>query len=161
MLNKVNDGIGQLIDTIRKDQSSNGAWKYSFETGISTDCYMIILLRSLEINDEKLIQQLVERILSRQEDNGAWKLFYDEGDGNISATVEAYYALLYSGNIERLDPKMKQAKSFIIKNGGLTNIHMLTKFMLALTGQHRWPAFFPLPIELILLPHSCPIHFYR
>ncbi|MDR4886236.1 squalene--hopene cyclase [Fredinandcohnia sp. QZ13] len=161
MFDKVNDGLGQLIDSIRKDQSSNGAWKYPFETGISTDCYMIILLRSLEINDEKLIQQLVERILSRQEDNGAWKLFYDEGDGNISATVEAYYALLYSGYIEKQDPKMKRAKSFIVKNGGLTNIQMLTKFMLALSGQHRWPSFNPLPVELILLPHSCPIHFYR
>ncbi|MEH7237448.1 squalene--hopene cyclase [Bacillus sp. JJ1562] len=160
MFDKVNDGLQQLIDTIRKDQSSNGAWKYPFETGISTDCYMIILLRSLEINDEKLIQQLTERILSRQEENGAWKLFYDEGDGNISATVEAYYALLYSGYIEKKDPKMKRAKYFIVKNGGLKNIHMFTKFMLALTGQQKWPTFFPLPLELILLPHFFPIHFY-
>ncbi|MEH7223434.1 squalene--hopene cyclase [Bacillus sp. JJ1566] len=160
MLDKVNDGLQQLIDTIRKDQSSNGAWKYPFETGISTDCYMIILLRSLEINDEKLIQQLTQRILTRQEENGAWKLFYDEGDGNVSTTVEAYYALLYSGYIEKTDPKMKRAKSFIVKNGGLKNIHMFTKFMLSLTGQQKWPTSFPLPLELILLPHSFPIHFY-
>lgn len=160
MFDKVNDGLQQLINTIRKDQSSNGAWKYPFETGISTDCYMIILLRSLEINDENLIQQLVERILSRQEENGAWKLFYDEGDGNISTTVEAYYALLYSGYIEKKNPTMKRAKSFIVKNGGLKNIHMFTKFMLAITGKQKWPTFFPLPLELILLPHSFPIHFY-
>ncbi|MCC3357315.1 squalene--hopene cyclase [Bacillus sp. REN16] len=160
MFDKVNFGLEQLIDTLRKEQSSNGAWKYPFETGISTDCYMIILLRSLEINDEKLIQQLTERVLSRQEENGAWKLFYDEGDGNISATVEAYYSLLYAGHIEKKDTRMKRAKSFIIKNGGLKNIHMFTKFMLALTGQQKWPAFFPLPLELILLPQSFPIHFY-
>ncbi|MEH7387760.1 squalene--hopene cyclase [Bacillus sp. JJ1521] len=160
MFDKVNDGLTQLIDTIRKDQSSNGAWKYPFETGISTDCYMIILLRSLGINDEKLIQQLTERILSKQEENGAWKLFYDEGDGNLTSTVEAYYALLYAGYIDKNDLKIKRAKSFIVKNGGLNQTHMLTKLMLTLTGQQKWPIFFPLPLELILLPHSLPIHFY-
>jgi len=160
MLDKVNIKLHDLIEKVRKDQSPNGSWKYPFETGISTDCYMIILLRSLEINDEKLVQQLTERILSRQEKNGAWKLFYDEGDGNLSATVEAYYALLYSGLIKKTDPRMKRAKSFIVKNGGLKKSHMFTKFMLALTGQQKWPTFFPLPLEILLLPTSFPIHFY-
>ncbi len=66
MLDKVNIKLHDLIEKVRKDQSPNGSWKYPFETGISTDCYMIIILRSLEINDEKLVQQLTERILSRQ-----------------------------------------------------------------------------------------------
>lgn len=160
MINKINDGIQMIIDSVRQDQTPNGSWNYPFETGISTDCYMIILLRSLEINDEKLIQQLAERILSLQEENGAWKLFYDEGDGNLTSTVEAYYALLYSGYIDKRDQRMKRAKSFILKNNGLKNTHMFTKFMLALTGQLKWPTFFPLPLELILLPHTFPIHFY-
>jgi len=160
MFKKVDNGIQKLIETIRQDQSPDGSWLYPFETGISTDCYMIILLRTLEINDEKLIQQLTERILSKQEENGAWKLFYDEGEGNLSATIEAYYALLYSGFIEKTDKRMRRARSFIINNGGIENCHMFTKFMLALTGQLKWPAFFPLPVELILLPTSFPIHFY-
>src|SRR5690606_14843968 len=160
MFKKVDNGIQKLIETIRQDQSPDGSWLYPFETGISTDCYMIILLRTLEINDEKLIQQLTERILSKQEENGAWKLFYDEGEGNLSATMEAYYALLYSGFIEKTDKRMRRARSFIINNGGIENCHMFTKFMLALTGQLKWPAFFPLPVELILLPTSFPIHFY-
>ena len=87
----------EIIQILKSDQTSDGSWDYPFETGISTDAYMIILLRTLEIHDEKLIQALVERILSRQEKNGAWKLFHDEKDGNLTATVEAYYALLYSG----------------------------------------------------------------
>src|SRR4051812_2335084 len=90
-------GVDWIIDRLRKDQSPDGSWAYPFETGISTDAYMIILLRTLELHDEELIQGLAKRILSRQEKNGAWKLYYDEGDGNLTATVEAYYALLYSG----------------------------------------------------------------
>ncbi|WP_449540502.1 squalene--hopene cyclase [Ferdinandcohnia sp. Marseille-Q9671] len=159
-MNHVSEGIRKLIDTVRRDQSPNGAWDYPFETGISTDCYMIILLRTLEINEEKLIQQLTERILSRQEENGAWKLFYGEGDGNLTATVEAYYALLYSGYIPKQDVKMRRARNFIIRNGGIEASHMFTKFMLALTGQLKWPSFFPLPIELILVPTTFPVHLY-
>jgi sporulenol synthase len=60
--------ISSIINRLKEDQSTNGSWDYPFETGISTDAYMIILLRSLQINDEHFIQALGERILSKQED---------------------------------------------------------------------------------------------
>lgn len=88
-------GIGWIIETLRKEQSPDGSWAYPFDTGISTDAYMIILLRTLEIDDEELIEGLCRRILSKQQQNGAWKLFYDEGEGNVTSTVEAYYGLLF------------------------------------------------------------------
>ncbi|MGG4042328.1 hypothetical protein [Bacillus smithii] len=97
----VEEEIQRLSNILIKEQNSDGSWSYPFETGISTDCYMIVLLRSLEINDEDFIQALMRRILSKQEKNGAWKLFYDEGEGNLTATVEAYYALLYSGYVNK------------------------------------------------------------
>ena len=84
MKSKITDEINRIIEVLKNDQSSDGSWDYPFETGVSTDAYMIILLRTLEINDEKLIQALVERILSRQEKNGSWKLFYDEKNGNFN-----------------------------------------------------------------------------
>ncbi|WP_027409037.1 squalene--hopene cyclase [Anoxybacteroides tepidamans] len=150
----------RLIALLKQRQASDGTWRDPFETGISTDAYMIILLRTLEINDEELIQSLVERIESKQESNGAWKLFADEGEGNVSATAEAYYALLYSGYRKKTDSHMHKAKQRILEMGGLRNVHMFTKFMLALTGQYRWPSFFPLPVEFLLLPPSFPLHFF-
>ncbi|HEY2421030.1 MAG TPA: prenyltransferase/squalene oxidase repeat-containing protein, partial [Neobacillus sp.] len=137
-----------------------GSWNYPFETGLSTDAYMIILLRTLELNDEELIQGLAERILRRQEKNGSWKLYYDEGDGNLTATVECYYALLYSGFYQSDDKRLRKAKKFILKQGGLEEVSLFTKILLAITGQYKWPAFSPLPIEIILLPLSFPINFY-
>lgn len=160
MKRSITDGIQQIIETLRQDQSPNGSWNYPFETGISTDCYMIILLRTLEINDENLIKQLTKRILSKQENNGAWKLFYDQAEGNLTTTLEAYYALLYSGYYSRSDPKLKAAKQFILENGGIDKAHMFTKIMLAMTGQIKWPMFFPIPVEMILLPTSFPVNFY-
>ena len=161
MKNKIIDGMNQIIETLRQDKSPDGSWDYPFETGIATDCYMIILLRVLEINDENLIKGLTERILSLQEKNGAWKLFHDEGEGNITATVEAYYALLYSGYYEKRDEPLRKAKRFILANGGIEKVHMLTKIMLALTGQMKWPLFFPVPLKAILLPPTFPVNFYR
>ena len=158
--NEIITGMNMIIKKLRQDQSPNGSWNYPFETGIATDCYTIILLRSLEIHEEILIEQLSQRIISKQEGNGAWKLFYDEPEGNLSATLEAYYALLYSGYYSKNDVRMQKAKEFILSKGGIENSHTFTKFMLALTGQLDWPAFFPIPIEMILLPISFPINFY-
>ena len=76
--NSISKGIHRIIDILRQDQSPSGAWNYPFETGIATDCYMIILLRTLGIHEENLIKRLTERILSRQEKSGGWKLFSDE-----------------------------------------------------------------------------------
>ncbi|CAM3721757.1 prenyltransferase/squalene oxidase repeat-containing protein [Mesobacillus zeae] len=154
-------GIKWIIEILKKDQSPNGSWNYPFETGISTDAYMIILLRTLEINDEDLIRGLASRIINKQEKNGAWKLFYDEKDGNLTTTLEAYYGLLYSGYFKKEDPRLKAAKSFIIAHGGMEKVNVFTKIMLALTGQYKWPAFFPIPIEVILFPLSFPINFYQ
>ncbi len=156
----VKKGLEWIIETLRKDQSPDGSWNYPFDTGISTDAYMIILLRTLEINDEDLIRDLAKRIESKQEQNGAWKLFYDEGDGNLTATLEAYYALLFSGYYNKNDPRLKAAKQFILRKGGLKQVSTFTKIMLALTGQYRWPSISPLPIEIILLPPVFPINFY-
>src|SRR3954454_7651621 len=110
---QITDGMNRIIEILRQDQSPDGSWNYPFETGIATDCYMIILLKSLDIHDEKLIKNLTERILSKQESNGAWKLFHDEGAGNLSSTIEAYYALLYSGLFEENDQRLLAAKRFI------------------------------------------------
>jgi len=149
-----------LITALKRSQAADGSWRFPFETGISTDAYMIILLRTLDINDEPLIQALVERIESRQEANGAWKLFADEGDGNVTATVEAYYALLYSGYRQPTDRHMQKAKRRILDMGGLDRVHLFTKVMLALTGQYPWPGRFPLPLEFFLLPPSFPLNMY-
>ncbi|MGX1982989.1 squalene--hopene cyclase [Thermolongibacillus altinsuensis] len=156
----IQNEMNRIVNKLKYEQSSDGSWHYPFETGISTDAYMIILLRTLEINDEDLIQALVERIERKQEENGAWKLFYDEGGGNVTATVEAYYALLYSGYRKKSDPNMQAAKRRILEMGGIESVQMFAKFMLALTGQYPWPKFFPIPIEMILLPLSFPINFF-
>ncbi|MCR2820949.1 squalene--hopene cyclase [Lederbergia panacisoli] len=149
-----------IIDTLQNDQLADGSWDYAFDTGISTDAYMIILLRTLGINDEELILELTERILSKQEKNGSWKLFYDEEEGNVTPAVEAYYSLLYSGYYKKNDEQLMKARKYILDHGGIEKAHMFTKIMLALTGQTPQSIHFPVPVEFILLPQSFPINFF-
>ncbi|MBW8351780.1 squalene--hopene cyclase [Bacillus sp. IITD106] len=156
----VNQHIKHIVNTLHNDQLADGSWGYPFDTGISTDAYMIILLRTLGINDEELIKELTERIVSKQEKNGSWKLFYDEDEGNVTPTVESYYGLLYSGYYTKKDEPLRQAKEYILANGGIEKAHMFTKVMLALTGQTPKWTHFPIPVEFILLPTSFPINFY-
>ncbi|WP_078392635.1 squalene--hopene cyclase [Shouchella patagoniensis] len=157
---KTTEGINFLIEKLRTDQSEAGSWEYPFEAGTFTDAYMIVLLRTLEINDEALIKSLTERLVSRQESNGAWKLYRDDGDGNVTSTVEGYYALLYSGYYKPEDERLQKANRFILANGGIEKTTLLTKIMLTLTGQYQWPKFFPLPVELILLPLYSPVNLF-
>lgn len=156
----MDDAINRLIAQFHQDQTADGSWNYPFEMGIVTDCYTIILLRMLEIeNEEKLIKGLVRRIRERQQSNGAWKLYKDEKDGNLSVTVEAYFALLYSGYKHEHEPKMQAAKEFIIGKGGISRTQLSTKMMLVITGQYKWPDF-SIPIEFMLLPETFPINFF-
>ncbi|WP_028393662.1 squalene--hopene cyclase [Bacillus cihuensis] len=160
MVQYIKDEIDRLIMQLRFDQQTDGSWHYPFEIGITPDAFMIILLKTLDIQDEAFIQSLTERILSRQDENGAWKLYHDEQDGNVSLTIEAYYALLLSGLHQEKDEHMKKAQQFIMTKGGLSEANLFTKMMLTLTGQLKWPLIFPIPIEAVLLPPSFPVSMY-
>ncbi|ULT59640.1 squalene--hopene cyclase [Neobacillus drentensis] len=159
MKHRIYQEMNRIADQLIQDQSEDGAWHYPFETGIATDCTMIILLRTLEIDDEEFIKELVKRIAGKQQEDGSWKLFHDEKKGNLTSTVEAYYALLYSGYRNRKDPEIQAARRFILANGGAAEVHMFLKIMLALTGQCAWPHF-PINIEVMLLPDSFPINLF-
>ena len=156
----VQNEMNRLIQQIKESQLSNGAWKYCFETGPMTDAYLLMVLRILEYEDEELIKKLYNRLINTQQANGSWKL-YEDDEGNLSATVEAYTSLLYSGYVCPTDEKMKKAESFILTNGGIEKTHPSTKFMLALHDLYPWPSIFPLPLFLLNIPSFLPFHFYK
>ncbi|MGF9912445.1 squalene--hopene cyclase [Paenibacillus ehimensis] len=157
----VETATDRLMQMLLTRQSQDGTWRFCFENGIVTDGYLILLLRSLNIKDENLIRRLANRIVSKQEADGAWKWFHDDGDGHLSATVEAYAALRYAG-LPSSDEALRRARRFILSKGGVRNVSgVLTKMILAVIGQYPWPRPFPFPPELLLLPRSFPLSFYR
>ena len=155
----IDSEISRLTQRLLDDQEEDGAWRYCFENSLMTDAYMIVLIRSLGIKKERLVQELADRLLSQQEEKGFWKIYRDEVEGNLSATVEAYFALLWSGAVEEKDENMVKARDYILSEGGLDKVHSMTKFMLAAHGQYPWDRFFPVPVEVILLPSYFPVSF--
>lgn len=158
---KVNEEIQRLTDMLAGMQQNDGSWRFCFENSLLTDAYMIIVLRTLDLPQEALIRQLHDRIAAEQEENGAWKVYQDEVEGNLDATVNAYFALLYSGYSRSSDASMKKAERFIRESGGLANVKtILTKVFLAAAGQYAWPSTLMIPLEFLMLPPSSPISFY-
>ncbi|WP_347549171.1 prenyltransferase/squalene oxidase repeat-containing protein [Pseudalkalibacillus hwajinpoensis] len=159
MDNMLEERIGDLIQKALSSQSDQGAFKFCFENSIVTDSMMIVLIRTLELSEERLLEQLVHRLLDKQSRGGYWKLSGDD-EGNLSTTVQAYHSLLFSGMISRHDERMKKAERYIQKWGGMERTDTLTKIFLALNGHIKWPRLCHFPMLFMLLPESFPVSFY-
>lgn len=142
-------------------QSEQGSWKFNFEGPILTDCLMIIALRSLNFEEEEIITQLLDKIVSIQNENGSWSIYSDEKNGNLSATIQAYTAMLISGEYTRSDQQMQKAEAFIMQNGGLAKAHFMTKVILAINGLYAYPSYFYFPMTYFLLPPFIPLNMYK
>lgn len=154
--------IHRLSEELIQRQEADGTWRFCFENGITLDACTIILFRTLNADREELIRQLHDRILAAQQPEGGWRWYRDDGEGHLSATVEAYYALLFSGYSRPEDEALQRAKRYILERGGIGQANsLLTKAILAATGQRAWPSSLSLiPIEILLLPESFPLNFY-
>jgi len=160
---KVTTEISNLTNYLINSQRSDGSWRYCFENGTIIDSYMIILLRSISSDNELIIQRLHNRIVAQQHPNGYWCLYRDEDKGNLSATIDAYYALLYSGYSQSSEDSMQRAKQYIVSQGGLdASKGLLSNAILAATGQINWPTpIKSIPLEIILLPTIQPINIFQ
>nr|WP_087998136.1 squalene--hopene cyclase [Gottfriedia solisilvae] len=160
---EVIQNLNERINILRKDQKADGSWEYCFEGSIMTDCFMLILLNDLALLDKEkeLCEKIAKRLIKLQEENGSWKLYEDEENGNLSATVQAYVALLVSNTLEKDHLNMKKAEKFILSNGGLGKVHFMTKMILAIHGFIQYPTFFHFPMSYFLLPNNFPLSLFE
>ncbi|PHA03417.1 squalene--hopene cyclase [Bacillus pseudomycoides] len=159
LYDKVKQEMERQITALRSMQQKDGTWRFCFEGSPLTDCHMILLLRTLR--REKEIEPFVTRLISLQSNEGTWKLYEDELNGNLSATIQVYTALLASRKFKKEDRVMRRAEQFILEQGGITNTHFMTKFMLALHGQYDYPALFYFPMPFFFLPDHSPFSMYE
>ena len=139
-------------------QKKDGHWLGPLDSNSTMEAEFLMLIYYLEIDAPQKRQYLINHILSQQQDDGAWALYF-EGPGDLSTTVECYFALLLSG-MNKTDHRLEKAKLFILKSGGLSNVRMFTRIWLALFGQWSWKSIPIIPPELILLPTWFPINIY-
>ena len=159
----LHNSLNQFVEFFLRAQQNDGTWRFCFENGTIIDAYMIILLRAIHYPDETIIQRLHRRIVKEQQANGSWALYRDEENGNLAATIDNVLALLHSGYSQLEDENIVKAKQYILSQGGITNTKgLLSKTMLAITGQLPWPdSISAIPMEIVLLPTYLPANLYE
>jgi squalene-hopene/tetraprenyl-beta-curcumene cyclase len=139
-------------------QDPAGYWWAELESNVTITAEYIMLHRFLGL-DEAKVPRLAADILSRQLPNGGWSIWHGDG-GEISTTVEAYLALKIAG-VPPEDPRMRQAREFILARGGALKTRVFTRIFLALFGQVSWDGIPLLPVEFILLPSWSGLSIYE
>lgn len=161
LLLRVQHGIHKSQELILSHQFKDGFWWYTLEANESICAELIMMLHILGLSKEhhKTQAGLLQRIINKQRSDGSWGLYHD-APGDISTTIECYFALKLCGHSTDAS-HMNKAREFILKHGGITQSRVFTKIHLALFGIVPWGACPVMPISFILFPDWFPITIYE
>lgn len=137
-------------------QQPDGHWIFELEADVTISAEYILLQHFLGEIDGEECRGLAAHMRAIQSADGSWPLFA-RGDGDLSATVKAYYALKLAGEDPEA-PHMRDARAFVLGQGGAARANVFTRIALALFGAVPWRAVPAMPIEIMLLPRWFPFH---
>jgi squalene-hopene/tetraprenyl-beta-curcumene cyclase len=139
-------------------QDSKGWWKAELETNVTMDAEDLLLREFLGIRNAVDTERSAKWIRSQQRADGTWANFYGAA-GDLSTTIEAYWALRLAG--DPIDAEhMVAAATFVREQGGIEQARVFTHVWLALFGLWSWDHVPALPPELMLLPSWVPLNIY-
>jgi squalene-hopene/tetraprenyl-beta-curcumene cyclase len=139
-------------------QDEAGWWKGELQTNVTMDAEDMLLREFLGIRRAQETERSAAWIRSQQREDGTWTNFHG-GPGDLSTTIEAYWALRLAG--DPVDaPHMRIAREFIEAHGGLERARVFTHVWLALFGLWPWERIPALPPEIVLLPAWVPLNVY-
>ena len=157
--------IDRVSEAIRKTQAfyvgqqhEDGYWWYELESNVTITSEYLMLLHFLGLKDGERGKKIAYHILENQRSDGTWAIHWG-GKGDLSTTVEAYFALKLAG-FSADDPRLQKARTFILEKGGVEASRVFTKIFLALFGEFDWKGIPSIPAEINLLPSWFPINIY-
>ncbi len=158
LLEELSASLRQTQSYFLDQQHADGYWWYELESNVTITAEYLMLLHFLDLRDEETDRKITNNILRHQRADGTWALYWG-GPGDISTTVEAYFALKLAGVSADSEP-LRKAREFILRTGGVEATRVFTKVYLSLFGQFDWKALPSLPIEINLFPSWFPINIY-
>jgi squalene-hopene/tetraprenyl-beta-curcumene cyclase len=154
----VKAAIARTQAYLLRAQSPEGWWWGELESNVTITAEYLFLTHFLGVGDPARWAKIAAYLREQQRADGTWGVYYD-APGDLSTTVEAYFALKLAGaNPEA--PFMQQARAFILSKGGIPKARIFTKIWLALLGQYDWRGLPVMPPELIFLPSWFPLNIY-
>jgi squalene-hopene/tetraprenyl-beta-curcumene cyclase len=143
---------------LRSLQYPDGHWRGLLETNVTMDAEDMLLREFLGVREPERSARSARWIRGQQNDDGSWPKFYG-GPGDISTTIEAYWALKLAGD----DPgaeHMQRAASWTREQGGPRAARVFTHIWMALFGLWPWEEVPALPPELVFFPKWLPLNPY-
>ena len=139
-------------------QDDAGWWRGELQTNVTMDAEDMLLREFLGVRRADETERSAAWIRSQQRADGTWANF-DGGPGELSTTIEAYWALRLAGDEPQAEHMLAAAR-FIRESGGLERARVFTHVWLALFGLWSWERVPALPPEIVLLPPSVPLNVY-
>jgi squalene-hopene/tetraprenyl-beta-curcumene cyclase len=122
------------------------------------DAEDLLLREFLGIRNDDRLRRAAAWIRSQQGADGSWAKFAG-GPGDLSTTIEAYWALKLAGD-EPDGEHMRLAAEFIRAHGGPRAARVFTHIWMALFGLWPWDEVPALPPEIMFLPDWFPLNPY-
>jgi len=142
-----------------REQLPEGYWLAELESNVTITAEYVMLFHFLGMVNLKHEQKMTNYLLEKQTSEGFWPIYYG-GPGDLSTTIEAYFALKLAGYTED-HPCMAKARAFVLANGGIFKARVFTKIFLALFGEFSWLGVPSMPVELTLLPNWAYFNAYE
>jgi squalene-hopene/tetraprenyl-beta-curcumene cyclase len=158
LLNLVHTAISKTRAFFLAQRNGNNYWWFELESNVTVTAEYLMLLHFLGLKDQERDRKIANHILRHQRIDGTWAIHWG-GRGDLSTTVESYFALKIAGLSEN-DTRLKKAREFILAQGGAERTRVFTKIFLALFGECDWGAIPSMPVEIIYLPPSVPLNIY-
>jgi len=152
----LNTAIRRAKVQLLRLQSREGYWVFELEADCTIPAEYILMMHYMDEIDRELQARIANYLRSHQQADGSYPLF-PGGDGDISCTVKAYYALKLAGD-DIQSPHMSLARHWILRQGGAARSNVFTRIMLAMFQQVPWRAVPFIPVEIMLLPRWFPFH---
>lgn len=158
--------IPQIEEAIRKSgeyfhgaQFPEGYWWAELESNVTITSEYVMLTRLVGIPIAGKRRSFARYLLKNQNGDGSWGLYYGDG-GDLSTSIEAYFALKLLGEDSESEPLAK-ARDFILQRGGIEAARVFTKMWLAQFDQYDWGKVPSMPVELVLLSPESFFSFYE
>ena len=151
--------IARSHSYFRSTQFQEGYWWGELESNNTMEAEYILLSYFLDKVDPEKWRKITNYIISKQRDDGSWGQYY-EAPGDLSTSVECYFALKLAGRQADSEP-LRKAREFILSKGGVAQARVFTKIWLALFGQWDWRGTPNMPPEVMLLPSWIPFNIYE